>query len=32
MMVPPPTVLTYSELFADTSKNPFEEEEEERDI
>jgi hypothetical protein len=32
MMVPPPTALTYSEMFADTSKNPFGEEEEERDI
>jgi hypothetical protein len=31
-MVPPPTALTYSELYADTSKNPFGEEEEERDI
>jgi hypothetical protein len=32
MMVHPPTALTYSELCADTSKNPFGEEEEERDI
>jgi hypothetical protein len=32
MVVPPHTDLTYNELFADTSKNPFGEEEEERDI
>jgi hypothetical protein len=32
MMVPPAAPLAYRELFADTSTNPFGEEEEERDI
>jgi hypothetical protein len=31
MMVPPPTALAYSELYAETSKHPFGEEED-RDV
>jgi hypothetical protein len=32
MMVPPPTALTYSEFFADTTMNPFGEDEYARDV
>jgi hypothetical protein len=32
IIVPPPVALTYRELYRDTTKNPFSEEEEDRDV